>query len=781
MKIKQNAGTSPNGVVQNDGAVQSDVFSQDMGSSQAESFSQGVVTDGFVQSDRNADNVQNAGFAQNEGDWMPVDDEGAGMNMQRSANTSRHEDIGLPDPNTPVGMRVSNHGDYAQQASGGAQVVNGVDVDRRGVGFGADYNSMPNQTGMQQMNGNGVNYNSMQSNGNGVDYNSVQTGNGQAGGNAVTQMGNAQGAGNGAKDSKRKAFGNASVQSGQTGGNVNTDANPKKKSKLPLILIVLVVIVAIVGVVMVSKNKSAKKAALDAQTPASEDYATSGRYAYDQLQAALNDYSPETLDTLIGIEEADSYLAQEWAYVNGVKLREELITKVCSLVKFDYPMVDQKNASGGVVTDASGQAVKVASSMNGGEKVTVTVPDYGAICESLDENAYIIEQMYEQIDVKSYEYNDAMANLLCQYILDYADIDNHTKQVEIQLNLKKNNGVMFFESDDELDKVLFSQPEFWDLCTKFSQICLGFTGFKDEYYTTTEFIHNPEYDEWKVIFDQYFNADGGKFTKGVSKWEPWYLRDESNVILKDENGENIVNYYSVKLDDGSDWVQPDENVKMDLEHVRQIEDTWVEETGIMFNWIGTWWIQNEYKGLGTTIFRVGDGTKDNPAGIGTPIITKVLCQDGKYHDVRVTLLGYWIGDNAIQYCQKFDKRNRGFVSESTVKLITFEVKVENLEGSTIVFDVSEMALADKYGSPSDRTGTMYGFSETATIKPHESLIINDWANSTDIEQKYVIWGKTFNRQFQAVYFDALAGTGVVPEYSAYDQFVGKDVSESNMD
>lgn len=725
------------------------------------------------------------------GEWTPVSEEERGSQVQTGGDL-RHVDNGLPDPNVPVGIRVSNHGDYAQQASDGAQIVNGVNVDRRGVDYGADYNSMMNRDDVPVTNGNGVDYNGVPMNGQNISLNNGQgmMQNGQSDGNPVNQMGTANGnvvnqmdtaGGNGKRRGNMKAFGNATVVSGDGSGQEQAGGQIKKKSKFKLIIIAVVVLVVIVvGVMMALKNKAKKQAAIDAQTPVNGDYTTSGKYAYDQLQSVLNNYSPEELDALIGIEEADSYLAQEWAYVNGVKLREEFITRVCGMVKFTYPMVDQKNVSGGVVTDASGNAVQTESLMNNGEVVTVTVPDYGAICEGLEENAYIIEQLYEQIDEKSYEYNDAMANLLVQYILDYADIENHTKEVEVQLTLKKNNGTMFFESDAELDKVLFSQPEFWDLCTKFSQICLGYTGFKDEYYTSTEQVHNPEYDEWKVIFDQYYNADNGKFVKGVSKWEPWYLRDDNNVIQKDENGENIVNYYSVKAADGTDWVQPDEIIIMALEHVRQVDDTWVDETGVMFNWIGTWWVQNEYKGIGNTMFRVGDGTKDNPAGIGTPIITKVLCHDGKYHDVRVTMMGYWVGDNAIQYCQKFDKRNRGFVSESTVKLIAYEVKVENLEGSTIVFDVSEMAISDSYGNPSDRSGTMYGFSNVATIKPHEGIIINDWASATDIEQKYVIWGKTFNRQFQAVYFDALAGTGVVPKYSAYDQFVGKSAEDSNM-
>ena len=72
-----------------------------------------------------------------------------------------------------------------------------------------------------------------------------------------------------------------------------------------------------------------------------------------------------------------------------------------------------------------------------------------------------------------------------------------------------------------------------------------------------------------------------------------------------------------------------------------------------------------------------------------------------------------------------------------------------------------------------RTGTLYGFFEEVTLKGKEKITINDWASSTELEQKYLGWGKTFGREFPLVYFNCLAGTGEIPSYSAYEQFTGK--------
>ena len=83
-----------------------------------------------------------------------------------------------------------------------------------------------------------------------------------------------------------------------------------------------------------------------------------------------------------------------------------------------------------------------------------------------------------------------------------------------------------------------------------------------------------------------------------------------------------------------------------------------------------------------------------------------------------------------------------------------------------------MSLADKNSNIAARTGVMYGFKSSATLKPHESVILNDWATSTELEQKYVVWGKSFQRIHEMVYFNVLAGTGEIPTYSAYLSFTG---------
>lgn len=555
--------------------------------------------------------------------------------------------------------------------------------------------------------------------------------------------------------------------------------NPPKK-KMPVwvkVLIILIIVgsLAVVGIKVYNTYFVEKP--LVAQTI---DYTTSGQVVYKNFEALLKDFDAKTVDDFVGTKNGDSYLAQEWAYVNKVKCREEFIKQIVGYVSFEFPKIPQMSTTGVEMTNTDGTVIMVESPMNNGEKVIIHYPDYIKLVDMMEEDREYISKLFKASGYKETDYTwyEDMADLFIQYISELDEMPMTSGEFDLPIS----NGIIV--NDSVLDDLLFGSKEFHSSVAKFSQCCLSYTGFADEIYYEKEEQHNPEYDEWFQIFLGYFIADGGSyneetgeltgyqnFVKGKSKWEPWYVYDANGKIQKNEDGTYKVKYYSVKREDGTDWVQPSETIIVDVEKHRQVEVAWIEETGILYNFIGTHYLSTSYKGLGSTITRFGDGSVNEPAGIGTSIITKVLCSDGKYHDIKITLKGYWVGKDAIDYVERFSPKNRGFSETSLTKLITFEFEIENLENTTITFD-SELSLADKNSNIATRTGIMYGFTSSATLAPHEKVILNDWSASTELEQKYVVWGKSFKREYPMVYFNVLAGTGVVPTYSAYKQFTG---------
>lgn len=541
----------------------------------------------------------------------------------------------------------------------------------------------------------------------------------------------------------------------------------KKKKKLPVVL-AIVGSIALVGVGGVVAYKVLMP------VPMEQDYNTSGRKVYDTLENTINNYSAKELDKLIGADEGDSYLAQEWSYANNNQVREDFIKKVCDMVKFSYPQEQQKSTKGKLMTNKDGSPIMIESFMNNGEKVIITLPDYAEIGKIMKEDKEYIEEMgiLENIKTTDYDFQDKCFDLMLTYIVTMEDIPTTNKEVYIPIS---GGGI---KDDVELDNLLFASDDFHNMSDEFDKIMTGFTGVTTEKYTEKEEVHNPEYDEWYKIFKERYDSDNGVFDKNTSLWEPWYVYNEKNEVQLDENGNKKVRYYSVKDENGNDWIQPSKTIWQDVEKEREVPVEYIPEKAVPYCFLGAWYAQNEYDGEVPSDVRVGDGSIEHPAGVGTPIITHVKGTDGKYHDVRVTLKGYWVGEDAIDYAVSFSEKNRGFDPKSPVQLICYEVELENLEDKDFTFD-SEMMLCDKSASRTGRTGTMYGFNyEGVTVKAKDKVIFNDWATSTEIEQKYVAWGKSFNREYETVFFKVLAGTGEVPSYSAYKAFTGESTIEA---
>lgn len=541
-----------------------------------------------------------------------------------------------------------------------------------------------------------------------------------------------------------------------------------KKKKLPIV-IGTVGVIAVLGVGGVVASK------VLVPVPMEQNYETSGRKVYDTLVNAINNYDAKTLDSLIGSDTGDSYLAQEWSYANNNQVREDFIKKVCSMVQFSYPLEEQLSTKGKIMTDKSGNAIMVESYMNSGEKVIITLPDYKKIAEQMQKEKETIEEMgiLEDIKKTDYDYQDKCFDLMLTYIVSMDEIPTTNKEVLIPLS----GGAI--KDDINLDNILFASDAYHDMCDEFDKIMTGFTGITTEKYTEKEEVHNPEYDEWYKIFKERYDEDKGVFDKNTSLWEPWYVYNEKNEVQLDENGNKKVRYYSVKDANGNDWIQPSKTIWQDVEKEREVPVEYVPEQAVPYCFLGAYYAQNNYEGDVSSDVRVGDGSIEYPAGVGTPIITHVKGTDGKYHDIKVTLKGYWVGEDAIDYAVSFSEKNRGFDPKSPVQLICYEVEVENLETKDFTFD-SEMMLCDKSSSRTGRTGTMYGFNyENVTVKAKDKVIFNDWATSTEIDQKYVAWGKSFNREYETVFFKVLAGTGKTPSYSAYEAFTGESSLEED--
>lgn len=208
------------------------------------------------------------------------------------------------------------------------------------------------------------------------------------------------------------------------------------------------------------------------------------------------------------------------------------------------------------------------------------------------------------------------------------------------------------------------------------------------------------------------------------------------------------------------WATLDQAVKVATPQPAQtINKPLPEQAVIKFTWTGSDYLLNKYvdeKGKHKVIHpRWGTGSFDKPAAIGTPIDVKMLDDSGNPHDVRITLTKIYTEGKAIDYATDFDVRNRGFDNSATNKLAVIEFEVKNLENQDNTLNTS-FTLSDANGNEIPRNGTMYSFMTKAKFKPQQTITMQDWFYTSDINKLYLTWSKNFNKKYPIVWFRVLA-------------------------
>lgn len=443
------------------------------------------------------------------------------------------------------------------------------------------------------------------------------------------------------------------------------------------------------------------------------DYALSGRNPLDSLERELNNLDVKSGTKLVSLE--DSWVLKEIEYANGSKMRQDFIKTVLSNIKFEYPNVQASN-SRGLMFDKIGNPIMVESPMVSGESTYVNHIDYNALASKMQDDRDKILKMLAEKGYKptDYTYQDEMIDLMLEYIgtieklpMVSTEINIPLRNEQIQSVDKKGRPVYtdkYIVTDDiELDKVLFSSNDFHRMCDSFSMVI---TGWKPN--ITQQEQDNPEYAVYqRGIADGTISAD----TKAPDK----------KVMVNIVDGESF----------------PTEEV-------------------IHYRWLGSYYLQNEYSKDKPIMPQVGDGTFEKPAGIDTSIITKAIGSDGLAHDIRIELNTVLRDQEAIDYLSKFSEQNRGFIVAGALKLICFEYTVTNLETAPITI-TDDLVLCDKNSDQSSKTGSIFGLTESVTLKQGESAVMQNWGTSTEMDRKYLIWGKSFNRNYPSVWFKVLAG------------------------
>ena len=314
------------------------------------------------------------------------------------------------------------------------------------------------------------------------------------------------------------------------------------------------------------------------------------------------------------------------------------------------------------------------------------------------------------------------------------------------------SGVVFFDGDPFEHSAFMKTPK-GEIITQWNLHDAEYMGL-----TKYDFLVTEVQD--KIVQTIQFLQEDGKIEKDLSLREIYNKYLHPNVLPIDDekiwealgNGE---------LKPSAEWVSWSE--LSDAKKEGTPEPLKYSKYGIPHIWCGAYYLKNEYRpttgsSVGITPM-VGDGSINNPAGLNTPVLTKWLSKEEgniKQYDIRVELVEFGVSQDALNYFQSKDTQNRGYDVTATLQYFYAVFSITNLSDDTLTI-TDDSALCDKNANASNRTGNIYGMTDTVTLQPGEEGYIETWGRSMELPKKYLIWGKSFERLLDPVWFRVLAG------------------------
>lgn len=437
----------------------------------------------------------------------------------------------------------------------------------------------------------------------------------------------------------------------------------------------------------------------------------------------------ESVRNLEGVPE-DSYLVQEESYANDNEYKKDFLKKVASTVTYTPPQQEALNIYGNTMINRNDEVVYTDATTEVGGTITVSYIDY----EEVEIDRERVQELMESAELKrgDVDYSEKLVDVFCQYITGLEEEDIPIKDERRVANMILNEDGSYSitqEEDIYIDQVLFSSEELWDLMDRFSAVA-GSLGEA-----------NPEWDAWNKLSEEEKEKteEPSKELEELSPTEDWLAWDELSYSEKQETEE------------------PDKYNWKDV---------------MSKDWCGAYYLQNEYEYTdshgniikGKVSAEVGEGTFDDPAGLNTPILTSIFVnktdENGNpvtnEYPIKVSMIEYGVSQDAIDWFESKDERNRGIDIESEVQYGYYIFEVTNMSDKELVIS-DNSSLCDSNVNLMSRTGDMYGLQSLVTLKPDETGIIESWSRSTELNKRYVIWGADFARRTDPIWFRVLAG------------------------
>ena len=506
--------------------------------------------------------------------------------------------------------------------------------------------------------------------------------------------------------------------------------------------------------------------------------AQSGAVALENWQGIVNSGD---FDAISGALDPP-YLGQERDYVNSSKDKLEFVKTVYSTVDYKVAQVEQRTVYGDVVKDANGKPVMEPSNlMEDGEKVSLTTIDWDHIQFS-DEKVKAILAEYK-LDVNDPDVSHKLEEAFAAYIVSESKQETSEEIKSLEGTAKETEGKEPLPGMADVSRDSASsdgggaEPVTADPLAGSSDgggaevdqsgaqakgqqkdKVIGSLGNlplkQQEWEPSMETVDIPDPDNNKrTVEARRVSAEEDARLDDVIFGGKDFLRAQtrfSMIALGGEPSKEWTAYITASPDD-------EPTPRPGVGNYRFIQCTWVGAHELQ---VGI--VEEAAKfdmNVQPVIAPVGDGSKENPAGKNTSVLTNqyVTGADGKVtaNPIRVELVSFYRDQDAFNFFQSKDTRNRGFTTASQVKYAGLQFKVTNLSNTKLTIG-DNSSMADGNLNLTKSTGSMFGLVQSVTLNPGETGIVDAWVASPNLDNMYIIWGKDFKRGIDPVWFRVLS-------------------------
>lgn len=458
------------------------------------------------------------------------------------------------------------------------------------------------------------------------------------------------------------------------------------------------------------------------------------------------------------------YLSQEFDYKKQMKLGREFTNAVLGTVHYTLPQVEQKDIHGDTYLKDD-KPVMVDSDLLDDDTVQLTYVDWSALPLS---DAVVKDAITSYgLSLDDPELSSKLPDVFAQYVVTLAKRGKlPTKTVKWKPSLERyvtkdldedgkddadaQQGYrVSAEEDKALDTLLFGSKALLKKLSDFSTFAFG------------EKAHTSK--EWTAYVGDDLDVDSQLVA--ASQKDAVATTGEVSQPASDSHG---VQFNSKKQTANALYssVSSQEVYPSTVPQGYWLEPLPGSSLVMPMSWTGVYRLQElvpaayRQKNLPaySTPAPVGDGSRNDPAGLGVSVPTVFMAGGDQTKPLRVTVRDVKAGQDAIDFLVSKDtNRNRGITTLSNTQYVVAVTLVENLSPDEITVK-SNIALSDSQGNVTSSAGKFFGLTDEVKIPPFGQAYVESWVSSPNLQEKYLIYGKDFERKHEPVWLRQLAAS-----------------------